>query len=119
MKKKRRDDLGTKRDSNSIYYILRSIKLGIHFWIPNSLPKKIEDQKLGSYPIPNSDDWRAIGDILHIDTLRMIAFYFLEKGAATSRILQNELNYQKRTVDRNLVTLRAFGVIEPAHKLRE
>lgn len=60
-----------------------------------------------------------MGEILHTDILREIAFYFLEKGAATSLILQNELNYQKRTVNMKLAALKVFGVIEPAHKLRE
>ena len=107
----------TDRVSNSLYYILKIIKLVTLCVVINSDSFKKSFGELLTLCVFNSKNWRITGRVLKTDSLREMAFYFIDHGAATAPILTHRLNLHERTVWRNLKALLQWGIIVRAATL--
>jgi len=58
-----------------------------------------------------------LGEILGIEDLRNIIYYFLDYGAATSLILQQRLKLNASKVYRRITKLKNLDIIEPAVRM--
>lgn len=102
-------------ESNPIYYILRKIKLIISFNSINYDSGPLGTSELFSI---SESNLRDVGRILASDSLRRVAWYFLDYGAATSMILQFRVDIPVATAFRHMKKLEKLGVIIPAVKTR-
>ncbi|GAI77054.1 unnamed protein product, partial [marine sediment metagenome] len=105
----------TQRDTNSVYYILKAIKLIVSIRATNSTLDTLGLPELVAYSDTNLEQ---VGNILSTRNLRRTAWHFLNYGASTALILQNRLKISYATSYRYIKDLRAFNVITPAMKLR-
>jgi len=110
-----KNQLLSKSESNSIYYLIKEIKLitlieRINY--DSSIPVSKE-----LVPISESN-LRDVGRILTSDSLRRVTWYFLDYGAATSMILQFRVDVPEATSFRHLKTLQKMGVVVPAVRSR-
>lgn len=112
---KAEDQLLSKFESNPIYYMLRKIKLLTLINRTNYDFGPLASREL----VPISDsDLKDVGRILASDSLRRVAWYFLDYGSATSLILQFKVDIPEATAFRHIKTLNKMGVILPAVKTR-
>lgn len=102
-------------DNNSVYYILKAIKLLLRIHKNNSLLDFIGTIKLLSY---SENNLEQVGKILSTRDLRKTAWHFLDYGASTALILQDRLGVSLATIYRYLTDLRAFKFIVPAIRAR-
>lgn len=109
--------LVSRNETNSLYYILRFIKLVVSFDTTISLKLHKEVDELVSRCATNFD-WGSLGSIVSTEDLRMMAFYFLDYGAATSFVLKERLKLGKAKLHRYIKQLKLWGFIEPSIKVR-
>jgi len=102
-------------ESNPVYYILTQIKLVVYVDTTNPNSDPLSSPKLVSV---SESDLRDVGKILASDSLRRVAWYFLDHVAATSLILQFRADVAKGTIFRHINTLQKMGVITPAIRSR-
>ena len=102
-------------ESNPVYYIIQQIKLLTLLGRTNYDSGSLASPKL--VPISESN-LRDVGRILTSDSLRRVAWHFLEYGAATALILQFRADIPEATSFRHIKTLQKMGVILPAVKTR-
>lgn len=102
-------------ESNPVYYIIKKIRLItlIESINPDSSP--LVSPEL--VPISESN-LKDVGRILTSDSLRRVAWYFLDYGAATSYILQFRGNVPEASAFRHIKTLRKMGVVVSAIRSR-
>ena len=110
-----KNQLLSKSESNSIYYLIKEIKLITLIERINHDSSSPVSKEL--VPISESD-LRDVGRILTSDSLRRVTWYFLDYGAATSMILQFRVDVPEATSFRHLKTLQKMGVIVPAVRSR-
>ncbi len=108
--------LFSKSENNSVYYILKAIKLFLRSNNNNSSLDSLSPRELFSY---SENDLEQVGRILSLSGLRHTAWYFLDYGAATVWTLQNRLGSSEPTTYRYVKDLRAFNFIVPAIKIRK
>jgi len=109
------DQLVSNFENNPIYYIIRKIKLITSIETTNYPPGPLAAPQLFSF---SESNLRDAGRILASDSLRRVAWHFLEYGAATSLILQFRIDVPKATSFRHIKTLQKMGVVVPAVKTR-
>ena len=102
-----------KCGNNSVYYILKEIKLLLRIRGNNLSEVDISQDELVPYSDNNLD---KVGEILSIRNLRRAAWYFLDHGAATAWTLQKRLEISERTTYRYLKNLRTFDFVVLALK---
>ena len=110
-----KNQLLSKSESNSVYYLIKEIKLitlieRINYDSSSPVSKEL-------VPISESN-LRDVGRILTSDSLRRVTWYFLDYGAATSMILQFRVDVPEATSFRHLKTLQKMGVVLPAVRSR-
>ncbi len=105
----------SKFESNPVYYIIRQIKLLTLLESTNCDSSHLASPEL--VPISESN-LRDVGRILASDSLRRVAWHFLEYGAATSLILQFRADVPEASAFRHIKTLQKMGVVLPAVKSR-
>lgn len=108
--------LFSKFESNPVYYIIKEIKL-FSFFVritPNTLTQV--PQELFSI---SENNLKAVGRILYNDELRRVAFFFMDQGASTARIVENRLQVPEATVYRHIKTLKNCKFIVPFIKTRK
>jgi len=106
----------SKIESNSIYYIIKKIRL------LTLTESTIHDSSSPVSPelfSVSENDLRDVGRILTSDKLRRVVWYFLDYGAATSMILQFRVDVPEASAFRHIKTLRKMGVVVPAIKARK
>lgn len=108
-------ELFLQYDNNSVYYILKAVKLLLRIHKNNSLLEFIGTLKLLSY---SENNLEQVGKILSTRDLRKTAWHFLDYGASTALILQNRLGVSGATMYRYMSDLRVFKFIVPAVKTR-
>ena len=106
----------SKFRNNSLYYLIRFIRLVVRFRGINPKLLHIELDKLLQKNATNLDV-NQLGEILRKEDLRNVLYYFLDYGAATSLILQQKLNLDDSKVYRHIGKLRNLGIIEPAVRI--
>ena len=106
----------SKFGTNSLYYLIRFVRLVVRFRTtnPNLLHEELDKlvQKNATYL-----DMDRLGEILGIEDLRKILYYFLDYGAATSLILQQRLKLNASKVYRRIIILKDLDIIEPAVRI--
>jgi len=106
----------SKSRTNSIYYLIRFIRLVVRFRGINPKLLHIELDKLLQKNATNLDV-NQLGEILGKEDLRNVLYYFLDYGAATSLILQQKLNLDDSKVYRHIGKLKNLDIIEPAVRI--
>ena len=109
------EQLFSNFESNPIYYIIRKIKLITSIDSINYDLGPLPPPKLFSF---SDSNLRDVGKILASDSLRRVAWYFLDYGAATSMILLFRVDIAEATAYRHMKKLQKLGVIVPAVKTR-
>lgn len=106
----------SKFGTNSLYYLIRFVRLVVRFRTtnPNLLHEELD--KLVQKNATNLD-MNKLGEILGIEDLRNILYYFLDYGAATSLILQQRLKLNASKVYRRITILKDLDIIEPAVRM--
>ncbi len=105
----------SKFESNPVYYTILQIKL------LTLLERTNYDSGPSTSPelVPISEsNLKDVGRILASDSLRRVAWHFLDYGAATSLILQFRADIPEATAFRHIKTLQKMGVVLPAVKAR-
>lgn len=116
-----KDDIDMKLDSccesNSVYNIIKGIKL--YSYIVNLTPSTTFNylQELHSRSEFNTKNWKILGKILYEDNLRSIVFDFLDKGASSQTIIKKTMNIPESTVVRKFNELENLGIIYPSLKI--
>lgn len=103
------------QENNSVYYILKAIKLIVSIRATNSLSDLVDLPELVAYSDTNLEQ---VGNILSTRNLRRTAWHFLDYGASTALILQKRLDISHEASYRYIRDLRVFNFIAPAMKLR-
>ncbi len=109
------EQLLSKFESNPVYYIIQKIKLLTLLGSTN--PDSGAPALTELVPI-SENDLKNVGRILSSDSLRRVAWYFLDYWAATAMILQFRVDIPEATSFRHIKTLRKMGVVVPAVKAR-
>lgn len=112
---KERTKLLSQDESNPVYYIIRNIRLLTLLDSTNPNFYTPAPTQLLSF---NENNLRDVGRILTSDSLRKVAWHFLDYGAATSLILQLRADVPEATSHRHIKTLQKMGVIVPAIRSR-
>ncbi len=115
MVKSTQNKLLSNFENNSIYYIIKQIRLLTLLESINYDPSHLVPPELFSVSESNLKD---VGRILVSDSLRRVTWYFLDYGAATSLILQFRVDVPEATSHRHLKTLQKMGVVAPAVRSR-
>ena len=105
----------SKNESNPVYYITKQIRLItlIKSTNPNSSPPASPELLSVS-----ENDLKDVGRILASDSLRRVAWYFLDYGAATAYILQFRVDVPEASAFRHIKSLQKMGMLVPALKSR-
>ena len=111
----KKDQLLSMFESNPVYYIIRQIKLLTY--IERINPDSSAPFLPELFSVSESN-LRDVGKILTSDSLRRVAWYFLDYGAATSLILQFRVDIPEATAFRHIKTLNKMGILLPAVKSR-
>jgi len=106
----------SKSRINSLYYLIRFIRLVVRFRGINPKLLHIELDKLLQKNATNLDV-NKLGEILGKEDLRNVLYYFLDYGAATSLILQQKLHLDDSKVYRHIGKLKNLDIIEPAVRI--
>ncbi len=109
------DQLFLQNENNSVYNILKAIKLFLSYRKNNS---SFDDLGLGELFSHSENDLEQVGKVLSVGGLRRMAWYFLDYGAATVWTLQNRLGSSEPSTYRYVKDLRTFNFIIPATKIR-
>jgi len=110
------DELLSRHDTNTIYYILREIELLSRFVTTNSQNQHSHSPQI----LSNYDNiLRKVGVILQNDQMRKVARFFLYHKSATHKTLRHRLGIHWRTLYRILDELEVFGVIQTITRIRE
>ena len=112
-------ELFSKNEDDSLYHILRFIKLLSIIRDNNPRLLHSELDEILSKLENNHVDWKLLGTILQSDHIRAVAFYFLDYGAATLMTLQHRLGLREATAYRIAKQLRLWNLIGPALKIRK
>ena len=113
--KSTQNKLLSKSESNSIYYIIRNIRLLSTFERTNYDFDPLVSPELFSV---SESNLRDVGRILVSDSLRKTAWYFLDYGAATSLIIQFRVNVPEASAFRHIKSLQKMNVVVPAVRSR-
>ncbi len=100
-------------ESNPVYYTILKIKLLTLLGGTNYDYDALAPAELVSI---SESNLRDVGRILTSDSLRRVAWHFLDYGAATSLILQFRADIPEATSFRHIKTLQKMGVVIPAVK---
>jgi len=105
-----------KFETNSLYYLLRFVRLVVRL---RGINPTLLHEELDKLLLKNATNLNIIhlGQILGREDLRKILYYFLDYGAATSTILQQRLKLDDSKVYRYLGKLKNLDVIEPAIRM--
>ena len=111
----KKDQLLSMFESNPVYYIIRQIRLltlleSTNYDSGSQVPSEL-------FSVSESN-LRNVGKILASDSLRRVAWYFLDYGAATSMVLQFRVDIPEATAFRHIKTLNKMGILLPAVKSR-
>ena len=105
----------SKSESNPVYYIIKQIRL---LTLLGSTNPDFSAPALPELVSISENDLRNVGRILTSDSLRRVAWYFLDYGAATSLILQFRVDVPEATSFRHIKTLQKMGMVVPAVRSR-
>ncbi len=106
--------LSSLPEPNSLYYILKETKLSsykLNLTQRDSIGHPIES---GPVYEPNSSILTDLGHILSDRNLRRSAFYALDAGALTGRILKEVLGLNHTASIRAIQELTALGILSPS-----
>jgi len=105
-----------KFESNSLYYLLRFVRLVVCL---RGINPTLLHEELDKLILKNATNLNIIqlGEILGREDLRNILYYFLDYGAATSTILQERLKLDDSKVYRYIGKLKNLDIIEPAIRM--
>jgi len=111
-----RRELFLKSGTDSLYYLLRFIRLVVRL---RGINPKLIHEELDKLILKNATNLDIIhlGGILALEDLRSILYYFLDYGAATSLILQQKLKVDDSKVYRYITKLKNLDIIEPAARM--
>lgn len=106
----------SKFGTNSLYYILRFIRLVLRYsrTNPNLLHEELDKLLLKN---ANDLDMDKLGKILETEDLRRVVLYFMDYGAATSLSLHQRLKLNESKIYRYIRKLIDLDVIKPAVKM--
>ena len=116
LRKSKENKLFSHGEGDSLYYIIKKIKLIIRIRSINLENDSMDPPELLSI---DENVWEDIGRALGIKPLRDIAFYFIDYGAATIMTLIHRLKIPEATVYRYIKELRSLGFIRPAIKVKK
>ena len=105
------NQLLSKSESNSVYYLIKEIKL---ITLINRINYDSSTLVTPGLISISESDLSDVGRILTSDSLRRVTWYFLDYGAATSLILQFRVDVPEATSFRHIKTLHKMGVVVPA-----
>lgn len=105
-----------KFETNSLYYLLRFVRLVVRL---RGINPTLLHEELDKLLLKNATNLNIIhlGEILGREDLRKILYYFLDYGAATSLILQQRLKLDDSKVYRYIGKLKNLDIIEPAVRM--
>lgn len=101
---------------NHLLNILEYLRLQQQHYYRNYIEEKIEDLELQQSDYRNTLI-KQLSIILSSDNLRNIIFYFLDHGAATSKIFEYKLNLSESSIRWAIRRLRNMRLIVPAIQL--
>ena len=106
----------SKFGNNSLYYLLRFVRLVLRYSRTNPELLHIELDKLLLKNATNLD-LHIIGKTLETEDLRIVLCYFMDYGAATSLILHQRLKLNESKVYRYIRKLKNLDTIEPVIRI--
>jgi len=106
----------SKIGTNSLYYLLRFVRLVLRYARTNPELLYIELDKLLLKNATNLDI-HIIGKTLETEDFRIVLCYFMDYGAATALILQQRLKLNESKVYRYIRKLKNLEIIEPAVRI--
>ena len=106
----------SKFGTNSLYYLLRFVRLVLRYarTNPDLLYKELDKLLLQN---ATNLDIHIIGKTLETEDLRIVLCYFMDYGAATALILQQRLKLNESKVYRYIRKLKNLDIIEPAVRI--
>ena len=109
-----KNKLSSFSEPNSLYYILKETKLSSQKMNLTQRYGDGDSQKLSSVFEPNPQVLSDLGRILGDSALRRVAFYALDAGAVTGRIVKETLGLNHTAAIRAIQDLRDYGILSPA-----
>lgn len=109
-----KNQLLSLRKSNSIYYILKAVRLLSR----NVRVTNINNNKDNELISLDESDYQNISKIYGSNNYRRIIEYFLDYGASTGVVIQRTLNIDEATTYRIIGFLVDIGVILPSRKIK-
>jgi len=110
----KKPSLNSVSEHNSLYYILKETKLYSYKMNITQKGRQEEKPELNSKYEYNPEILTDLGLILGDRNLRRAAFYSLDTGAVTTRIIREVLGLNATASTRAVDTLRTLGILAPS-----